>query len=262
MRKKIQDLAKKQLKKSFMTPKGNKHQNQHAETVIRNHVIWSMGASYIIPLPIVDVFAVSALQLDMIRQLCRVYDIDFAETQGKAIVSALTTSTMARAGARSLIKIIPVVGSVVGGITTAVINGASTYALGEVFKTHFATGGTFLDFDTDRLKKLYREKFEKGKVVAKEWKEEEKETSEDGGEAPQPAAAVEPNPEPAPAPSPKAKKSKKKPTAASKPAPEPTPDPSPMDDDAIRKIKELAEMKAQNIITEEEFEAMKKRIIG
>ncbi|MCX8212534.1 MAG: DUF697 domain-containing protein, partial [Lewinella sp.] len=160
MRKKIQDIAKKQLKKSFMTPKGNKHQSQHAETVIRNHVIWSMGASYIIPLPIVDVFAVSALQLDMIRQLCRVYDIDFAETQGKAIVSSLTTSTMARAGARSLLKIIPVVGSVVGGITTAAINGASTYALGEVFKTHFATGGTFLDFDTDRLKKLYREKFE------------------------------------------------------------------------------------------------------
>lgn len=258
MRKKIQDIAKKQLKKSFMTPKGNKHQNQHAETVIRNHVIWSMGASYIIPLPIADVFAVSALQLDMIRQLCRVYDIDFAETQGKAIVSALTTSTMARAGARSLIKIIPVVGSVVGGITTAVINGASTYALGEVFKTHFATGGTFLDFDTDRLKKLYREKFEKGKKVAKEWKEE-KDTPDDVTEtqAPQPAAAVEPTPAPAPTP-----KAAKKPTAAPDPAPEPTPTPPVMDDDAIRKIRELAEMKAQNIISEEEFEAMKKRIIG
>jgi uncharacterized protein (DUF697 family) len=257
MRKKIQDFAKKQLKKTIMTPKGNKHQNQHAETVIRNHVLWSMGASYIIPLPIADVFAVSALQLDMIRQLCRVYDIDFAETQGKAIVSALTTSTMARAGARSLIKIIPVVGSVVGGITTAVINGASTYALGEVFKTHFATGGTFLDFDTDRLKKLYREKFEKGKKVAKEWKEETEEADvAPEGEAPQPAAAVEPTPAPAPAPA------KKKPTAAATPAPEPTPTPAPMDDDALKKIKELAEMKAQNIITQEEFDAMKKRIIG
>jgi len=258
MRKKIQDIAKKQLKKSFMTPKGNKHQNQHAETVIRNHVVWSMGASYIIPLPIADVFAVSALQLDMIRQLCGVYDIDFAETQGKAIVSALTTSTMARAGARSLIKIIPVVGSVVGGITTAVINGASTYALGEVFKTHFATGGTFLDFDTDRLKKLYREKFEKGKKVAKEWKEEDVPEAASEGEAPQPAAAVEPTPAPAPVKKPKAKK---KPTAASAPA-EPAPTPAPMDDDALKKIRELAEMKAQNIITEEEFNAMKKRIIG
>jgi uncharacterized protein (DUF697 family) len=254
MRKKIQDIAKKQLKKSFMTPKGNKHQSQHAETVIRNHVIWSMGASYIIPLPIVDVFAVSALQLDMIRQLCRVYDIDFAETQGKAIVSSLTTSTMARAGARSLLKIIPVVGSVVGGITTAAINGASTYALGEVFKTHFATGGTFLDFDTDRLKKLYREKFEKGKKVAKEWKEE-KDMPEAEDKVSQPTAAVEPTPAPA------APKAEEKPVVVTEPAPEPAAASSLMDDDAIRKIKELAEMKAQNIITEEEFEVMKKRII-
>jgi uncharacterized protein (DUF697 family) len=253
MRKKIQDLATKKLKDSFMSPKGNKHQSKHAETVIRNHVIWSMGASYIIPLPIADVFAVSALQLDMIRQLCRVYDIDFAETQGKAIVSALTTSTMARAGARSLLKIIPVVGTVIGGITTAVINGASTYALGEVFKKHFANGGTFLDFDTDRLKKLYREKFEKGKKVAKEWKED---PGAPETEAPQPAAAVVTDPEPAPS---KAKQSTKKATTAAEPE---EPVVAVMDDDAIRKIKELAEMKAQNIITEEEFDAMKKRIIG
>lgn len=255
MRKKIQDIATKKIKDSFMSPKGNKHQDKHAETVIRNHVIWSMGASYIIPLPIADVFAVSALQLDMIRQLCRVYDIDFAETQGKAIVSALTTSTMARAGARSLIKIIPVVGSVVGGITTAVINGASTYALGEVFKKHFSNGGTFLDFDTDRLKKLYREKFEKGKKVAREWKEEAEVTEP---EAPQPASAAV-DPEPAPAPS-KVTKTVKQPTAAAEPAAEPTV--TAMDDNAIRKIKELAEMKAQNIITEEEFELMKRKIIG
>jgi uncharacterized protein (DUF697 family) len=257
MRKKIQDIATKKLKDSFMSPKGNKHQSKHAETVIRNHVIWSMGASYIIPLPIADVFAVSALQLDMIRQLCRVYDIDFAETQGKAIVSALTTSTMARAGARSLIKIIPVVGSVVGGITTAVINGASTYALGEVFKKHFANGGTFLDFDTDRLKKVYREKFEKGKKVAKEWRED-KNVPET--EAPQPAAAAANDTEPTPSKAKKVeKKSSKKATAAAEPE---EPASAVMDDDAIRKIKELAEMKAQNIITEEEFEAMKKRIIG
>jgi sRNA-binding protein len=150
-----------------------------------------------------------------------------------------------------------VVGSVVGGITTAAINGASTYALGEVFKTHFATGGTFLDFDTNRLKKLYREKFEKGKTVAKEWKEETEEPEAEA-QAPQPAAAAEA----APTPVPKAKKTEKKPTAAIERAPEATPAPMVMDDDVIRKIKELAEMKAQNIITEEEFEAMKKRIIG
>jgi hypothetical protein len=36
---------------------------------------------------------------------------------------------------------------------------------GEVFKKHFETGGTFLDFDAKRLRKIYNEKFEKGKQV-------------------------------------------------------------------------------------------------
>ena len=41
----------------------------NANSVIKNHMIWSMGAGFI-PVPIADLFAVSAIQLDMIRQLC------------------------------------------------------------------------------------------------------------------------------------------------------------------------------------------------
>jgi uncharacterized protein (DUF697 family) len=193
--------------------------NQHAETIIRNHVLWSMGASFMIPIPVADIFAVGALQLDMIRQLCRVYNIDFAETQGKAVVTALTSSTLAKAGARSFIKVIPGIGQLVGGVATSVFNGASTYALGEVFKKHFDTGGTILDFDVERLKKFYHEKFEKGKKVAEQWKKE-KDT-------------------PAPA------ETSSVPTA---------------DDALISKLKELAELKNQGIITDEEFQQMKKRL--
>ncbi|MEL6143025.1 MAG: DUF697 domain-containing protein, partial [Bacteroidota bacterium] len=236
------DFASKQLKKSIMNF-NNSDKDSHADTVIRNHVLWSMGASYVIPLPVADVFAVSALQLDMIRQLCRVYGLDFAETQGKAIVSSLTTSTMARAGARSLIKLIPGLGTVVGGITVAAVNGASTYALGQVFKKHFKTGGTILDFDTERLKKMYNEQFEKGKSIATKWKEEadeeeRKKKSEENKAEHKPSDDVPPPP--------------KTETAS----------PTMPTDEALAKLKELAEMKAQNIITEEEFELMKKRIIG
>ena len=246
MRKKLTDYAKKTLKDSIMNPNPQSDKDAHAGTVIRNHVIWSMGASYVIPLPVADVFAVSALQLDMIRQLCRVYGIDFAETQGKAIVTSLTTSAMTKAGARSLIKLIPGVGTVIGGVTTAVLNGASTYALGEVFKKHFGSGGTFLDFDTDRLKKMYNEKFEKGKDVAKKWKQEQ---AEDIVPPPPPPAPTAKTPPPA---------------APAFETPQPTPPPATAHDaeDNIRRIRELSEMKAQNIISEEEFQAMKKRIIG
>lgn len=141
-----------------------------ANSIIKNHMIWSMGAGFI-PVPIADFFAVSAIQLDMIRQMCKLYEINFKETEGKAIITALTGSGLARLGARA-IKFIPGVGSILGGVTLAVLSGGSTYALGEVFKKHFETGGTFLDFDPSRLRKYYDEKFEKGKEMAREVQEE------------------------------------------------------------------------------------------
>lgn len=211
---------------------------KHADTVIRNHVIWSMGASFLIPIPVADVFAVSALQLDMIRQLSRVYDIDFAETQGKAIISSLTSSTLARAGARSLIKLIPGVGTFVGGAAVSVFNGASTYALGEVFKRHFDSGGTILDFDTERLKKVYREKFEKGKKVAKEWQAEEKAAKEEGAStaAPMPETVVE----------------------AAKDA---VSNATTTNTDVLSQLKELGQLKEQGVISEEEFADLKRKLI-
>ncbi|NBU36500.1 MAG: DUF697 domain-containing protein [Bacteroidetes bacterium] len=192
-------------------------QSKHADTIIRNHVIWSMGAG-LIPVLIADIFAISALQLDMIRQLCKVYQINFAETQGKAIVTSLTSSTVARITAGSVAKMIPGLGSIIGGITVSVFAGASTYALGEVFKKHFSSGGTILDFDPERLRKLYKEQFEKGKKVVEEIKKREESTS-----AEKQNSAVK--------------------------------------NDVISRLKELAELKDQGIITEEEFSAMKKKIL-
>ena len=159
-----------------MSTNQNSNRGDHADSIIKNHMIWSMGAGFI-PVPIADLFAVGAIQLDMIRQMCKVYDVDFKQTEGKAIISALTGTGLARLGARA-VKFIPGVGSILGGITLAVLSGASTFALGEVFKKHFETGGTFLDFDPERLKKYYNEKFEKGKEVAEEMQKRQNSFSE------------------------------------------------------------------------------------
>jgi len=237
MRKQIKQFATKKIKESFMSS-GKSDRAKHADTVVRNHVIWSMGASFLIPIPIADVFAVSALQLDMIRLLSRVYDIDFAETQGKAIITSLTSSTLARAGARSLIKLVPGIGTIIGGVTVSVFNGASTYALGEVFKRHFDSGGTILDFDVERLKKVYKEKFEKGKKVAKEWQAEVEET-----EAPAPQATA---PTPAPA-------------TVVPPTTSPKAD---AEGSIMDKLKSLAQMRDEGVITDEEFSEMKRKLIA
>lgn len=151
--------------------KMSKENKNEANEIIKNHVIWSMGAG-LIPIPFADLLAVTGIQLDMIRQLCHLSDIDFKDTRGKAIVSALSGSGMARMGAGA-VKFIPGIGSVVGGVTMSVLSGATTFALGKVFQTHFETGGTLLDFDTERLKKKYDEWFEKGKEYAARMKEEQ-----------------------------------------------------------------------------------------
>jgi uncharacterized protein (DUF697 family) len=186
----------------------------HSNSIIRNHMVWSMGAGFI-PVPIADFFAVTAIQLDMIRQLSRIYNVDFKETSGKAIITSLSGASVARMGSRA-IKFIPGVGSILGGVTLAILSGASTYALGEVFKNHFETGGTFLDFDVARLKRMYDEKFEKGKEVAEELKNQQ-EVKED-----------------------LVKKAQT---------------------DVISRIKELSELKEKGLLTEDEFNQLKKKLI-
>jgi uncharacterized protein (DUF697 family) len=233
--KKIFDYAKKRITDNIMSDKKS-DKSKHADTIIRNHVIWSMGAG-LIPVLIADIFAVSALQLDMIRQLCKVYDVDFSETQGKAIVTSLTSSTLARIGAGSLVKLIPGVGSLLGGVTVSVFAGASTYALGEVFKKHFSSGGTILDFDPGRLKKMYKEKFEKGKKVAEKWREEQK--AQKAAEAEESAPEMDPT------------------ITVEQDA-----DDAPVDNAAVlKRLKELASLRDQGIISEKEFEKMKKKLI-
>ncbi len=204
-----------------------KERSKHADTIIQNHVIWSMGAG-LVPILMADILAVSALQIDMIRQLCRVYDVDFSETQGKAIVTSLTSSTLARAGARSLVKLIPGIGSVIGGVTVSAFAGASTYALGEVFKRHFESGGTILDFDMGRLKNLYKEKFEKGKKVAEELRKKREEA---------PETQVEDIP------------------SFSNGSSVKTPE------ERIKALKDLAELKEKGLISEEEFKKLKSELL-
>ena len=194
---------------------------KHADTIIKNHIVWSMGAG-LIPVPIVDFFAVSGIQLDMIRQLCKLYDQDFKESEGKAIITSLTGSGLARMGARAMVKFIPGVGSVIGGVTMAVLSGASSYALGEVFQKHFETGGTFLDFDPKRLKKMYNEKFEKGKQVAEQIKKEQDRKRQAAEQATE------------------IKSSGK----------------------MVDKLRELAELRKEGLISEEEYTAMKRKLIG
>jgi uncharacterized protein (DUF697 family) len=251
VKKKVFDYAAKTIKETVMGDNKKNDKSKHGDTVIRNHVIWSMGASFIIPIPIADVFAVSALQLDMIRQLCRVYEKDFSESSGKAIITSLTSSIMARAGARSLIKLIPGIGTVIGGVTVSIFNGASTYALGQVFKRHFDSGGTILDFDPERLKKMYNEQFEKGKKVADQLRKDR--AAQDAAKKNKTEDPVAAEPTPTKADIAEAEKASRAAAMEAKKA---------RDKDILDRLKEAADLKERGVLSDEEFEDLKKRLLS
>ena len=83
------------------------------ERIVRSRVLWAMGAG-LIPVPLVDFAAVTGIQVEMLKQLSEVHGLDFQESIGKNIATALTGTTLAALGA-SLLKVIPVIGSIIGG---------------------------------------------------------------------------------------------------------------------------------------------------
>lgn len=133
--------------------------------IIKNHIIYSMTAA-IIPVPLVDITAVTVIQLDMIKQIATAYGVQYDQDAGKSFVSSLTGATLARLGA-SAIKAIPGVGTIIGISAQVALSGASTYALGKIFDAHFSNKGSIFDISALSVKAKYEELLEKGKEVVK-----------------------------------------------------------------------------------------------
>ena len=137
---------------------------ERADRIIKNHVIWSVGAGFM-PVPLLDIAAVTGIQLDMLKQLCTLYALKYSESQGKSWVASLSGSIMARMGASAL-KAIPVFGSLIGGVSMSALSGAATYALGQVTVGEFESGADFETANVERARETYAEELEKGKEVA------------------------------------------------------------------------------------------------
>lgn len=136
-----------------------------------------MGAG-LIPVPFIDLVAVSGVQLKMLAEISKIYGVEFQETRGKAIIASLigyvVPSTLSFGSVGSLLKAIPVVGQLVGAPSMVLFCGASTYALGKVFIQHFESGGTFLSFEPAKVKEHFQQEFEEGKKLAEDLEAEKR----------------------------------------------------------------------------------------
>jgi uncharacterized protein (DUF697 family) len=146
-----------------------------AEKIIRQNVLWAAGGG-VIPIPVVDMIAITVVELKMLKELSALYEVPFREDQVKNIVASLLAGlgapTLGMALTVSLVKAVPVIGVMSAFVAIPGLAAAFTYAVGKVFVQHFASGGTFLDFDPKKVREHFAREFEEGKIVATKVKTE------------------------------------------------------------------------------------------
>lgn len=145
------------------------------DRIIRENMLWASGGG-LIPVPILDFIAITAVEVKMLKELSALYELPFREHQVKSVLASLLAGMGAPAlGAAitaSLFKSVPLLGAVSAFIAVPGAAAAFTYAVGKVFLQHFASGGTFLDFDPQKVREHFARQFEEGKLVAAKTKVE------------------------------------------------------------------------------------------
>lgn len=159
---------------------------QKAREITERSALYAAGAG-LIPFPIIDAVALSRIQIVMIQDICKVYGVDFGDHRLRSRVTALVGDV----AAIGLFKMIPGLGVLFAGATTAVAGAASTYALGVVFTDHFEQGGGLLDFDPVRFRDAFQQEFEKGKKVVADLKKQVRSEKEMEDAARQPGSYEE-----------------------------------------------------------------------
>ena len=141
------------VKRSFM------NKRERAEEIVNRYVIYSLGAG-LVPVPLLNTAAVTAVQIAMLRRLTSLYDVKFSESTLKALITSLLGSGGVQLGG-AFLRSIPVLGAFLGGISIPVLSGAITYIIGNMFIEHFENGGTLEDFNIEKGKQYFKEQFDK-----------------------------------------------------------------------------------------------------
>ena len=139
--------------------------------IVRKNMLWAMGLGAI-PLPLVDLVAVTGFQAKALKELSDLYEVPFLRHSVKNILASLLSGfgavTFGTSLAFSLFKAFPVLGPVATFTATPIMAAALTYATGKVFIQHFESGGTFLSFNPQKVREYFKEQYTEGIKVATE----------------------------------------------------------------------------------------------
>lgn len=147
---------------------GTAEQKLRAESLIKSYVMAAAAAS-IVPLPLFDLAAITAVQMRMIQKLAEMHGKTFSEAPVRNTIVSLAGGIIGpNAGAIaaiSLAKLVPGIGWMIGLASMPVVVGASTYAIGQVFREHFEDGGSVYDISVGAMRRTYDEQLGKGRQL-------------------------------------------------------------------------------------------------
>lgn len=126
--------------------------------LIRRRANYAAGVG-LLGLPFVNFAGVTAIQIGLVKSLCGKYDKTFSESAARNIISGLLSSgaaTLASPAVEGAALAVPLVGLPLAIATKPVLNGVTTYALGHVFATHFAKGGSLIGTAASELSDSFK----------------------------------------------------------------------------------------------------------
>ena len=142
--------------------------HQLAHQSVKNWAQWAAVAGFI-PVPLVDTAAITGLQIKLINDLCKIYQVEFKKELVLSIISSLAGASVATMFSTTLgstfARYIPVVGTTISAITQPALSYATTYAIGVTFIKHFENHGSLIDFDVKDAKGFFNEQIAKAKKI-------------------------------------------------------------------------------------------------
>jgi uncharacterized protein (DUF697 family) len=125
-----------------------------ASSVLKNYAIASGGAG-LITAPFLGMAALTALHLALIRDLSKLYEVEFSKESARGVLLALGAAFvpgwLGFGLQNSILRRLPLMTGVVGWVAMAGMSAAVTYGLGKTLIEHFETGGTLANFDVTHL---------------------------------------------------------------------------------------------------------------
>ncbi|HEY8360516.1 MAG TPA: DUF697 domain-containing protein [Ramlibacter sp.] len=138
---------------------------ERAERIVRRNMWWSAGAG-LLPIPLVEFAAITAVQVKVINELANLYETPFRKDAAKAavvsLIGGLGSVALGKTVAWSALRYVPIVGLPVAALSLSGVAAGITWAVGKVFTAHFELGGTMLDFDAEKMREHFKQEFANG----------------------------------------------------------------------------------------------------